>query len=438
VRAISIKQAGQSAQAEVLRAAYDRIENLQQAIAHLALASFRGFSICQLQDNNGNPAAPGAATRIECLPHWCFVRDGQDGAFKWNPDAQQTSFDTLAGEPLDPVRDRLLIRAVPRAINRVALVKFVRSNFTQKAWADYIEKVANDGVFITGPQNVPAGQETKYETTAENASAAGGGYLPFGCKVDFANTQRGLSPFEDHMRFLREQLVMAGTGGLLTMLAEPTGIGQGASSAHQEAFKQIARSEAKAISEIFQKNFDKPLLAERFPGEPVSAWFELAYREETDASQMIEQGVALSQVFDLDASEWSEKTGLRLAPKSGAPQIGIGAPPSGARSAALMNSAKRVRNRQSQDAALALVKQSLERLAEAEAKDLNAIYGRIEELISADETAFAGKLAKLREDLPDLLPAEPELAAELEKTLSAAVFTGLTEGPQTKASKIPG
>ncbi|MCZ7593103.1 MAG: hypothetical protein M5U15_13640 [Kiritimatiellae bacterium] len=42
-----------------LRAAYDKIENLQQAIAHLALASFRGFSICQLQDADGNPRLAG-------------------------------------------------------------------------------------------------------------------------------------------------------------------------------------------------------------------------------------------------------------------------------------------------------------------------------------------------------------------------------------------
>jgi phage gp29-like protein len=298
-----------------LRAAYDRIDNLQEAVVHLALASFRGFSVCQLQDAAGRPAAPGEAVRIDCLPSWNFVRDGRAGAFKWNPEARQTTFENLQGEPLDPGRDHLLIRAVERPIDRVALVKFVRSNYAQKAWADYIEKVAKDGVFITEPPGLDEAKREEFKNAAQTASDGGGGSLPNGSTVQFANASRGLSPFEAYMRFLREQLVMAGTGGMLTMIASPTGIGEGATDAHSETFKSIARKEAREISEIFQRHFDAPILARAFPNEPVSAWFELAYREETSATALVDQGLKLSQFFELDPAEWSEKTGLKLAKK---------------------------------------------------------------------------------------------------------------------------
>ena len=299
--------------ADVLRAAYDRIENLQEAIAHLALASFRGFSICQLQDADGAPAAPGAATRIACLPHWCFVRDGLSGPFKWNPEARRAGFDGVPGEALDPERDRLLIRTVGRPIDRVALVKFVRANFAQKAWADYIEKVAQDGVFVIEPPNVDETKRGEFASSARDAAEGGGGTLPHGSSIEFANVSRGLAPYDSYMRFLREQLVMAGTGGLLTMISEPTGIGGGATGAHAEAFKTIARKEAREISEVFQRYFDTPLLRAVFPGERPRAYFTIAYREETDVGALIDQAVKLATVFDLDPAEWSEKTGFALS-----------------------------------------------------------------------------------------------------------------------------
>lgn len=383
-----------------LRAAYDKIENLQQAIAHLALASFRGFSICQLQDADGNPASPGNATRIECLPHWNFVRDGIRPAFRWNPDAQQTSFDALAGEPLDPIRDRLLIRVVERPINRIALVKFIRSNFTQKAWSDYIEKVASDGTFITEPPGMTDEKREAFAASAANASEGGGGTLPYQSDVKFANMQRGLAPFEPHMRFLREQLVMAGTGGLLTMLSEPTGIGGGATGAHADAFRTIARKEAREISEVFQRGFDKPLLLSHFPGQPISAWFELAYREETDTGALTSQVVELAQVFDLDPDEIGEKTGLKLSRRV------VPAQPA----AFSFNSARdAVRGTRGTESAQERANQSL--VSEAVEKTLGARRGLLKDFFadldaqpgSLSEAQFLDRLEKLVDALPELI-----------------------------------
>ncbi|MCZ7593104.1 MAG: hypothetical protein M5U15_13645 [Kiritimatiellae bacterium] len=328
------------------------------------------------------------------------MRDGIRPAFRWNPDAQQTSFDALAGEPLDPIRDRLLIRVVERPINRIALVKFIRSNFTQKAWSDYIEKVASDGTFITEPPGMTDEKREAFAASAANASEGGGGTLPYQSDVKFANMQRGLAPFEPHMRFLREQLVMAGTGGLLTMLSEPTGIGGGATGAHADAFRTIARKEAREISEVFQRGFDKPLLLSHFPGQPISAWFELAYREETDTGALTSQVVELAQVFDLDPDEIGEKTGLKLSRRV------VPAQPA----AFSFNSARdAVRGTRGTESAQERANQSL--VSEAVEKTLGARRGLLKDFFadldaqpgSLSEAQFLDRLEKLVDALPELI-----------------------------------
>lgn len=424
------------AQASALRAAYDQIENLQEAIAHLALASFRGFSICQLQDADGNPAAPGAATRIACLPHWCFVRDGLSGAFKWNPEARQAAFDAMPGEPLDPIRDRLLIRTVARPIDRVALVKFVRANFAQKAWADYIEKVAKDGVFVIEPPGVDEKAREEFRASARDAADGGGGTFPNGSSILFANQNRGLAPYEGYMRFLREQLVMAGTGGLLTMISSPTGIGQGATDAHQEAFRTIARKEAREISEVFQRFFDKALLQVRYPDKPIQAYFSLAYREETNVSALIQQAVALSSVFDLDPAEWSEKTGFRLAPK---------AAPAVAPHGFSLNAAPRgdkTEDGKSTREALERANETL--VSEAVERALGVRRGLLKEFFAdldaaardrtLTEPQFLDRLEKLAESLPELVGDRLEELAEIYEGLLGAGMANQIAAEMTRTT----
>ena len=75
-----------------------------------------------------------------------------------------------------------------------------------------------------------------------------------------------------------KQITLLGTGGLLTMLAE-SGSGTLAGGAHQQAFDQVAKGDAVLISDALQRDFDKPLLEQYFPGWPVEAGFELRMEE---------------------------------------------------------------------------------------------------------------------------------------------------------------
>ena len=299
-------------QAAQLKRAYGQLENLREAIAHLALAKYRGFAICQCQDAAGTPCAPGVATQLACLDQWNFARDGRTGAFKWNPEGQTTNFDSLPeANLLDPKRDFLIIRECARPVDRIALVKFVRSNFTQKAWADFIETAARQGVAIVEPNGLGNDPDAaaKFREAAEAYSEGNTVSLPNGSTITFANASRGQLPFESHMRFLREQLVLAGTGGMLTMLSQPTGIGGGASVEHDKAFQQITAGEAMEISECFQKHFDKAVLA----GAKPVVYFALAAREETNPSAVLADAkLAKDAGLQVNPEEISEKSGYEL------------------------------------------------------------------------------------------------------------------------------
>jgi hypothetical protein len=292
-----------------LTAAYNRFENLYEAIEHFALASFRGYSHVQIQEN-----------RFELLDQWNIARDGRYGAWYWNPEAK-SMFAASLGEAnrLDLVRDRILVRTHPRPIDEIALIKWLRQNLSQKDWDSFIEIYGIPGCVIIMPSNIPSGQETAYKSSAEDVSEGASGALPNGSDVKFSDSPRGVTPFKDHLNYLSEKLVLAGTGGLLTMLSAP-GSGTLAGSAHMEAFEMIARAEARKISEVFQKQLDKTLLAAAFPGKPILAYFDIAANEETDVTEIIDHAVKLSQAgYKMDSAQLAEKTGYTLSAAPVAP-----------------------------------------------------------------------------------------------------------------------
>ena len=67
------------------------------------------------------------------------------------------------------------------------------------------------------------------------------------------------------------------------------------------------------LSEVFQRQFDGPLLEAFFPGEPVLAYFEFAPAATDEASRVVEDALKLAKAGVLvDPEELSEKTGYRL------------------------------------------------------------------------------------------------------------------------------
>ena len=289
-------------QRRALEDAYNRIGNLGKAIEALEIATFRGFAHLAI--------LPG---ELRVVQPWNVARDGSAGAWRFNPEAQDCGFEVLGAEmDMDPAQH--VVREVARPVGAFALVKWLRCNLSEKDWDAFIEIYGIPAWLIVGPPNIPADQVDAYRQAAEKVAKGGSGYLPNGSSAQCADAPRAVAPFEPRLRYLNEMLVLAGTGGMLTMLAEP-GSGTLAGSAHADAFKTLAKMDATDISECLQRQFDRRVLEAAgflLPGERAKAWFTLDWKSEPDNEKVCAQVKTLHDAgLDVDAAQVEELTGFR-------------------------------------------------------------------------------------------------------------------------------
>jgi phage gp29-like protein len=318
------KEALAEKQAKVLEGAYERMENVTEAIAHLVLARFRGFSIVEPDDANG-----------EFIPvdHWNVRRDGLRGDWYFN-ETGEIGRELSACTPFD--ERRIIVMETPRPIGRIALLKYIRANLSEQDWDHFVEIYGIPSGVVIAPEDVDEAKLAEFKRAAADAARGGDAAFPAGSTYIANSGPRGDQPFRPRLEWLSEKLVQAGTGGMLTMLSMP-GSGTLAGSAHLEAFKTLARADAADISEALQKQFDKRILLESGllqPGGQPLAWFEISAREEQDSGKASDQAVRMSQFFDLDEQQVEERTGWKVTRKpvqTSSPSFGAVTQPTGYR-----------------------------------------------------------------------------------------------------------
>lgn len=304
------------AQQKFLRARYDLVNNLPEAIGFLTLAEVRGFSVCQIHETEDG------RLEFHWLPQWCFSREGQFGDWYWNERSQAglgvgacaavLGEDNRIGGGLP--RDSFIIREVDTPLYEIALFAFLNWSLARKDHAAFVEIFGLPNCIVEMPPDIPPGREPEFREAAEKVAESISGAVPAGAKPHFPTaTIRTNGPFAEFAEAQSRDLVLAGTGGLLTMLTTPTGIGQGASAEHGEAFRTIARADARKISAVLQSDFDRVALARRFPGQPAGVYFELAAKDETDITAFVHQVNILRQAgFSVDKEEVEERTGYKI------------------------------------------------------------------------------------------------------------------------------
>ena len=304
-------------QKSFLESSYSRCDNLSDAIEHLVMARFRGFSHLQ-------PWLKSDWTieHLEPLPQWNMVRDGTSRRWAWNPEAHQKPFRSLGLDAVLSPEDYIVLEN-RRPVNRIALIKYIRSTISEKDWDAYVEIYGLPGVFIIMPPNVPEDKEKEYSNMADAAAEAGSGSLPNGSDVKTLSEVRGAQPFQLRLEWLQKQLVLAGTGGMLTMLSEPTGIGGGATGAHASVWDTIIRRVAHKIELPLNRQYDRKALAANFPGRPMLASFQLRAKQEKDIGSAVQNIATLSNAgYQVDPAQVTAETGydVTLKPTSTLPQ----------------------------------------------------------------------------------------------------------------------
>lgn len=292
-------------QEAVLRYAYDRIDNLSASVVNVARALFTGYSHIEKVRTGYGPFI----SRLDYIDPWFWNWDPTKKRWLFNPTAEQ------GFQRGEPVEDKDLIIYAPMD----PLMKSIGRHFFAKMlamadWDTALENGANQAIFISGPPGTPPAKELEYQAMAEAWTSNMRGYLPHQSEVHIEDlAARSKLPYIERIDYSDKQIVMAATGGILTMLTE-SGSGTLAGGAHENGLLQLARSDAQRVTEVFQKAIDKETLNAFFPGRPHQVYFKLDIPQPQETmQQIIDLTSGLSWAGYRPAQAWlEEKLGTKL------------------------------------------------------------------------------------------------------------------------------
>ncbi len=411
-------------QVACLEAAFGDAEerNLVPAIEHLASAFFRGHAHVLPRWS-----ADGLSLRgFDCLDAWNVCRDLVTGEWHWNPTASET-LDFRSLEVIPPGELCTLVRS--RHVDYPAMAIYLRAALGEKAWGRFLERYGVPPVIITMPPDIDPSRVEEYAAAAEKVADGGTGALPNGSAVTYATEARGTNPFKEFLEHQQQLVVLMATGGMLTSLTGATGIGQGASDAHEETWRMIVRRDASAIATSLNRTISDALLDRCFPGKPHLAQFDFETEPAPGPDEVFDIAAkAVAAGYRVTREELEERTGYKLElpapPMQGLPSPLHPTEAQGASPHLFFNkvpTASSVPSCVSPSPAtersepISAPNASLTALAAALQADLSPAAEAVQELLRdpSPETARA-----LIDRLPHLLPDDPEMAAILEETLA--------------------
>lgn len=423
-----------AAQAETqrafLRESYDQIGNLPQAISFSGLRTFRGFIHLEKRHRDDNPSEP--VVELKPVPQYHWLRDPHTWEWKYDANARH---DLTRAVPVDPAD--FMISEVDDPLCEIALLCFIRRGLAKKDWTAFMEDYAIASVFATLGENTPLDKVKEWLEVVKQVTSNSRGALPPGSEVKLLEAgQLDGVQFSNFISAEDQDLVLAGTGGLLTMLTASTGLGgetQGQN--HQDAFDAIAQAEAMQISAFFQKQFDLPLLQREFPSQPIVAYWELAARDEEDVNALADRVQKFATAgLEADANEISEKAALKLTRKV-APEVPPGQYP-GFRNPAGDQPLKNRQAAQEAGVEARFLSHAEAEMAAADQEAMKPLINRVASLLEVidDDTKFEAGYRRLLADLPALEAeclGDHATAAQEEafsQILGTAVVSGIVDG----------
>jgi len=122
-RGITAQQADR--QANFLRDAYERIENLPAAFECKAGASFRGYSHLEKHFEDDDPNLP--VVKLQPVPQWHMLRSQETWDWVYDPTARNAVTTAI---PIDP--SNFIIREVEAPLNELGAICYLRTSVGDK------------------------------------------------------------------------------------------------------------------------------------------------------------------------------------------------------------------------------------------------------------------------------------------------------------------
>ena len=286
---------------------------LLKAIDTLHMSVFRGLGVVEpIYDAYG-------LERIVSLDPWNFAVDFSrhddlgNHPLYWNP----SGADTLDFQNhLERIpEDEVVAAFSPSPIDSFGLQIYLA---TQMGFESYCKLVARKGLpatYVIAPEDLPQENLQTWAERAVQCARGGSGAFPFGSNVitqaiDPGNAQS----IQDFLEYMSKQIVLASTGGTLTSLAQPTGMGSNVADVQQDVFKTIVRHDAYRIGDLINRGIAKKLLNEQFPGRPHLVYFDLANEDKQNPEKYLADAVSAKNAgLVIDVHQLEELTGYKLS-----------------------------------------------------------------------------------------------------------------------------
>ena len=405
-------------QKEVLENLLNTADNLSDAIEHLGLAFFRGFSFAApfMKDGRLSFALP---------PTWEFNRS-LDGTWWHNPLAIEGGPGGEGQTPFDPCNVLFIERKRP--VDYPALALFIRRDVAEDQWGRFIDRYGIPPVILEMPPVTNELDAEKFAEAARSIYEALCGSVPNGTKVNTLAEARGTDPFSAFVEHQEKTIVRLCTGGTLGSIAE-AGSGTLAGNAQADVWRDIVSRDAVKIGEEFTRWFGRFL----FP-EGMLVKFELGLEKRNTPGEVFDMAVKAKTAGYIFTKEYLEsETGAELekdvqnTPQD--PLFNPGTPRLPLRNAATAfktpKSAFKTARKDSDAQGAVSAGNGSEGVLEAFCKDGSKAAQEVLKLL---EDPTAEKAAELIEKLPSLLPEDPALAAVIAEAMAEEFGSAESKG----------
>lgn len=377
------------------------IDNLDEAVEHLGLAFFRGFSYAQPLWE-----ADGTVRRISLPDSWLFLT--KDGRLYFNP-----ACDGLSANAEEVTADAGLVGVRrSRAVDYPALSVHIRAAVGERDWGRFLERIALPKPAVVMAPTATDEERAKYVAAAEDTEDGRVSVWPNGTSIsDFMGGSRGQDPFSAFVRHQEETVVRLATGGTLGSIAE-AGSGTLAGGAQADVWREIVARDAAVVGAALMRGLVRPYLERAFPGRPVCVDFALDPSRKPTAQEAAQVAATLRTAgWIADRAELEAATGFSLTREETAP-----APAGPAFATARAREAAPTDGAAPWDALSAF------------AEDTGPAADAIRAFLDDPSRAAAEDLQRR---LPGLIPDDPALAAVIAEEMARAMADGLERGIQT-------
>lgn len=292
-------------QQQCLAEYYGKIDNLREAVRFMGSATFRGYAHLE-------PVAEGGRIRLEPIDQWLMARPVKSGNWYYNESADRSC---ARLEMVDA--SELIIRECLRPVDLPAMFAICAKAHALDGADGFLDVFGNPAIFFKYPPGTSDEKAREYDRIAEEMIGDGRGGYPDGGEIKTVETTaRGGEVFFQRAEWCDKQIVRCGTGGELTVMAEP-GSGTLGGNAHQETFRMLAAGEGAEISECFNRQRSRSLLDRHFPGRPHLAYWTLEFEEAEDVGKKVDNICKLAAAgYITDEGEVSEASGHTVTYRS--------------------------------------------------------------------------------------------------------------------------